>query len=74
VIVLTSEEFQNLVLKKLTSLEADITEIKTDITVIKEDMSHVKKKVDVIEEQTKTLTEFKTVVKEAGEKLYKKIV
>ncbi len=56
---MSQEEFQKLVLDKLTSIDNRL--------------DRIEKKIDVIEEQTKGLTEFKQAVKESATDLIKKI-
>ncbi len=56
---MTNDEFQKLVLESLTELKSD--------------MKYVKKKLDIIEEQAKTLTEFKQTIKDSAIELSKKI-
>jgi len=75
-----NEKFQELVLKKLDSMDQRLgnldngqQEIKTDVAILKSDMTEVKsdvkelsRKMDVVYEQTAGLTEFRT---EANRKL-----
>lgn len=63
---MSNEEFQKLVLDKLTILEKGQNELKTD-------MKYIKDKVRIIEEQTKTLSEFRHTVIESAKEFSKKI-
>lgn len=63
---MTHEEFQKLVLEKLSSLENGQKEINTRL-------GKIEKKLDIVEEQTKTLSEFRHTVIESAKELTKKI-
>jgi len=66
---MSQEEFQKLVLEKLSILD----NLDKGITELKKDMSIVKDKLRIIEEQTKNLTEFKQTIKDTATDLIKKI-
>jgi cell division septum initiation protein DivIVA len=55
---MSNEEFQKLVLEKLSTIDTDIKDIKEDISELKTDMKYVKNKVDGIEERVIKNSEF----------------
>lgn len=60
---MTNEEFQTLVLQKLSNLETDVGDLKSDVSSLKEGQARMEKKLDAVYEQTAFLTEFQTEVK-----------
>ena len=64
---MSQEEFQKLVLEKLSSIDSDMSDVKKRLSKIEDNQR-------VLIDQTANLTEMKQSIKDAGEILYKKIV
>ena len=62
--ILTTQEFQSIVLRELGEIKTDIVEIKTDISGLKEDVSVLKKDVSGLKEDISVLKDDVSVLKE----------